>query len=233
MYFLSPTVEFLTGLNSSSNSYWTILSTVTMWDCSDNSEILKPPHHKPYNSGNSLLVISPHFLYLEIICYELVAPGPTHRLFFWPLQVLANIQCLPHLKGSHQVKIKKLGLIRFWQHQANSQQKLNGSWVITWFIFQWEILSTVRGCCFRMLLGQQQVWACMVLGKLSLERQPLPAGKTLLSPGWPSALQKTAVHHVASRSLPTFTPLRVPAWSLGTGFMTTFGKRSRRRWECR
>ena len=28
------------------------------------------------------MVISPHFLYLEIICYELVAPGPTHRLFF-------------------------------------------------------------------------------------------------------------------------------------------------------
>lgn len=28
------------------------------------------------------MVISPHFLYLGIICYELVAPGPTHRLFF-------------------------------------------------------------------------------------------------------------------------------------------------------
>lgn len=82
------------------------------------------------------------------------------------------------------------------------------------YCWQW------KGCCFRTMLGQQQVWAGTVLGKLSPEWQPLPAGKTLLSPGWPWALQKTAGHHAASYSLPAFTPLRVPAWSLGTGFMT-------------
>lgn len=146
MYFLSPTIGVLTGLNCSSNSYWTILSTVTMWDCSDHSEVLKPPQpqalqfrEQPLGNFPTFSVSGHYFLWIG-------SPwANTQTFFFWPLQVLANIQCLPHSKSCHQVKIKKLGLITFWQHQANSQEKLNGSWVIIWFIFQWEIWSTVKG----------------------------------------------------------------------------------------
>ena len=61
MYFLSPTIEFLTGLNSSSNSYWTILSTVTMWDCSDHSEVLKPPQPQALQFGEQPLGNFPTF----------------------------------------------------------------------------------------------------------------------------------------------------------------------------
>ena len=198
-----------------------------MWDCSDHSEVLKPPQPQALQfreqpPGNfPTFSVSGHYLLWT------GSPWANTQTFFLARASVSRHSVSSTFEELSPSKNQEAGShnILATSGQFSGEVKWQLGDHMTHFPMG-DMVDSERGaalewCWDSSRCGPAWCWAnCPQSGSHSLQVE-------LHCPHYWRKLPVTVPPHILCRLL------RVPAWFLGTGFMTTFGKRSRRRWECR